>query len=37
MGFAYDSDADRCLAVDNGNIIDRVCHVYMWCIHEAKK
>ena len=35
VGFAYDGDADRCLAVDeNGNIIDGdlimyICGVYM--------
>ena len=40
IGFAYDGDADRCIAVDHrGNIIDgrRQDHVCMRKIHEKEK
>ena len=37
VGFAYDGDADRCLAVDeNGNVVDGdLIPLYLWKIYEG--
>ena len=38
VGFAYDGDADRCIAVDeNGNVVDGdLILIYLWKVYERE-